>query len=257
MLASKGRQSAEKTLEIAIAIAAYKLDVDCGSCGREGEREYHIVSVCACASEWISVCECVFVCFTLISAQKASTSTKVTGRSLPYAQETYKSQHNYRGRSVPCTYDSRVQTSTRIFHSKVARNFQLELTCFYRYNDDHHDIIIIIIIIVISNCLLWWLPTICAVNVDIRRQNMPQQQRTLILFVLWTCECLAFEDSNVAVDLQLDWCDCDGRNSSSFRQWISRSRRQSAWPLERVLRATLEDTSERLGEARVWVFRNV
>ena len=87
-----------------------------------------------------------------MSAQEVSTGTKVTGRSFPYAQETYKSQHKYWGRSVLCTFVSRVQTSTRIFHSKVAWNFQVlqksSLTCFYNHSDDHYDIIIIIVVVI-------------------------------------------------------------------------------------------------------------
>ena len=36
---------------------------------------------------------CTGVCFTLMSAQKVNIGTTAMGRSLPYAQETYKAQY--------------------------------------------------------------------------------------------------------------------------------------------------------------------
>ena len=81
--------------DLDISIWAYKVDVDCGLCVREGERkkEYHsgCARVCAQVSECIWVC--MWVCFTLMSAQKGNTCTTAIGRSLPYAQETYKAQY--------------------------------------------------------------------------------------------------------------------------------------------------------------------
>ena len=101
------------------------MDVDCGLCVRQGAREREKKSGSACVCARASECMYMSACSSLFHSYVGSdtTETKVTGRSLPYAKETYKSQHKYRGRSVPCTFVSRVQTSTRIFHSKVAWNF--------------------------------------------------------------------------------------------------------------------------------------
>ena len=110
------------------------------------------VSVCTQVSECIRVR--ARVCFTLVSAQKVSTDTKLTGRSLPCAQETYKPQHRYYIRVSRCHARSfHVFKQVPVYFSEKlhgAFNFNKKssLTGFYEYNDNHYDIINVVIVVV-------------------------------------------------------------------------------------------------------------
>ena len=141
---------------------------------RKKERKNYSVSVCAyvcvCAraSEWtgyLSACVCPFHSYV-----SSESEYRHKCNSLPYAQKTYKSQHKHWLGSLsamhvrfmcwnkyPCiSPQSCMELSTL---TKIKSNMSLSINVMM--------MMIIIITVVISNFLLWRLPTICAVNVDI------------------------------------------------------------------------------------------
>ena len=68
------------------------VDVDCGLRARQGARERKKESQCERACARANECMYMSSCLSLFHSHVTSdtTETKVTGRSLPYAQETYK-----------------------------------------------------------------------------------------------------------------------------------------------------------------------
>ena len=140
--------------------------------GRERKERKRVlqcerVLVRACASEWMYMSACVSLFHSCqlrmwVQAQKWWAALSLCSRA---AQETYKSQHKYWGRSVTCTFISHVQTSTHIYIY-----FTQKLHEAFNFNKNH-DVIIIVIVVVISklnfpsdDCRQYMLVTISAGN---------------------------------------------------------------------------------------------